>query len=61
MFFCTRKVCKGQFNKHKYVTMGSLKYYSVESFLSCLVNADWILVFTSNDVNDSWVNFKNIL
>ena len=58
--FCTRKVVRGTFNKHKTVKIRSLKNYSKQDFLQNLMTADWSDFYNSLCVNSAWKSFKNI-
>ena len=49
--FCTRKIFKGQFNKHKYTTIRSLQHYSANNLVSSLINANWDTAFNADSVN----------
>ena len=58
--YCTRKISKGQINKHKYVKVRSLKNYTKEDFIFSLTGADWGLCFNAQDVNTAWSAFRDI-
>ena len=60
MIYCTRKQIKIKFNKHKTVSMRSMKHYSANILCNYLDNCDWSLVLNSNCVNTAWSNFTQI-
>ena len=41
LFFCTRKVTRGQINEHNTVEIRCMKNYSIDTFVDKLCNADW--------------------
>ncbi len=59
--YCTRKVVRGQFNRHNIVKIRSMKNYCKESLLSELRKIDFSVVTNQNDVHVAWSNFKNIM
>lgn len=56
--FCTRKIQKGTFNKHKNIVIRSLKNYTAETFIHNLKLCDWSGMFTAKSVEESWLFFK---
>ena len=51
MTYCTRKISKGQINKHNYVKIRSLKNYTKEEFILKLTCADLIQFFNGCNIN----------
>ena len=60
IIYCTRKVVRGQVNRHNVVKMRSLRNYSPASLLLELSNVDWSNVLNCNNVNLAWDNFKSV-
>ena len=58
--FCTRKMYKGQFNKHNTISIRSLKNYNVDDFIHKLKLCDWSSMFSVSSVDDCWHIFKDI-
>lgn len=58
--YCTRKISKGQINKHKYAKIRSLKKYTKEEFILKLTCADWSQCFYACDINTAWSAFRDI-
>ena len=61
LVFCTRKVTRGQINKHNTVEIRCMKNYSIDTFVDKLSNADWSSVYNAQDANESWCSFKSTL
>ena len=59
--YCTRKVIRGQINKHNTISIRSMKNYNEDSFIEKLQNMDWAVVLNSiDDVNVAWEKFKTL-
>ncbi|XP_060607821.1 uncharacterized protein LOC132759963 [Ruditapes philippinarum] len=58
--YCTRKLQKGTFNKHKNIIIRSMKNYSAEIFIHNLKLCDWSSMFTAKSVDESWLLFKDM-
>ena len=59
--YCTRKVSKGQFNKHNYAKIRSLKNYTKEDFILKLTCANLDQCFNACNINTAWSAFREIL
>ena len=59
LVFVTRKVVKGQINKHNTVKLRSLKRYSKDEFVNQLSALKWQDVLSSSDVSKAWDLFKD--
>ena len=59
--FCTRKIIRGQIGKHNTIRVRSLRNYNIDVFLNRLHEVDWSIVTRCNNVNEAWVNFKNLI
>ena len=57
--FCTRKVIRGVFNKHKTIKIRSLRHYSADIFNEILSNFDWSEITSCLDVNLAWSKFRD--
>ena len=57
--YTTRKVVKGQINKHNTVKLRSLKRYSKDEFVNQLSALNWKDVLSSSDVSKAWGLFKD--
>lgn len=57
IIFCTRKINRGQFNKHNVTQIRSLKNYSVTDFEEKLKRQDWFKVINCENANQAWCNF----
>ena len=60
MTFRTRKIVKQTFSKHYFSKVRCIKNYSQELFIEKLGEADWSRCFYSDNVNNSWLAFKDI-
>ena len=60
MIYCTRKLVKFTFNKHKSVKIRSMKNYRKELFQINLLSADWSSVICSDNVIDALEICKSI-
>lgn len=58
MTFCTRKILKGQINRHKTVKLRSMKNYTTDGFITKLSAIDWSLIMSSSNLEYAWSNFK---
>lgn len=58
--YCTRKICKGQINKHNTRSIRSMEHYPKDNLSQELSSQDWSNVTDSNDVDLAWLNFKSI-
>ena len=58
--YCTRKVVKGQINKHNTISIRSMKHYSKSIFIEKLLSLDWSIVMNCTDANEAWEKFKTL-
>ena len=58
LIYATRKVVKGQINKHNTVKLKSLRNYCEQDFWLKLSAPNWQDVLTSTDVTKAWELFK---
>ena len=56
----TRKIVRGQINKHNVVKLKSLKHYCKEEFILKLSNMNWEGVLMCFDAEMAWDSFKLI-
>ena len=59
LFFCTRKVRKGQVLGTIATQIRSMKNYSEECFRDKLRSANWFEVLDCDDINEAWCKFKS--
>ena len=59
--YCSRKVVKGQINKHKTIKIRSMKNFILESYKDKLNAIDWSSVLDCSNVSEAWYNFKTLL
>ena len=57
MTYCTRKVSRSIFNKHKTSTIRSLKNYTKEKIIEQLKEINWFQVLNCDDVGKAWSAF----
>ena len=58
--YCTRKISRGVFGKHKTVKIRSMKNYSTDLLVTELRKLNWFIVIDCDQVNEAWVNFKDL-
>ena len=61
VIYCTRKILKTTLNSHNTVKIMSMKNYNKDTFQLNLLNVDLSSVVCSDNVTQSWENFKAIL
>merc|ERR1712002_780136 len=61
IIYCTRKVVKGQINKHNTVKTRSMKNYSKESYVESLERHDWSVVINCEEVNLATEKLKTLI
>ena len=57
IIYMTRKIKRGQINRHNTVKIRSLKNYNKEKLLEKLKSINWYYVLNELDVNKAWRNF----
>ena len=60
MTYCTRKVSRSIFNKHKTSTIRSLKNYTKEKIIEQLKEINWFQVLNCDDVGKAWSTFHGL-
>ena len=60
MTYCTRKVSRSIFNKHKTSTIRSLKNYTKEKIIEQLKEINWFQVLNCDDVGKAWSAFHGL-
>ena len=58
--YVTRKIKKGQINRHNTVNIRSMKNYSKDKFIEKLNEINWFYVLNELDVNSAWKNFREV-
>jgi hypothetical protein len=58
--FCTRKLNRGQYNKHNVTQIRCMKNYDVNNFAEKLRNQDWFSVINCENANEAWCKFSCI-
>ena len=58
--YCTRKISKSQTSADKVSVIRNMKNYSSAEFCTMLSRLDWSSVFSCNDVNQAFQNFKDL-
>ena len=60
VIFCTRKLSRGQFNKHNVSQIRSMKDYDKGVLMAKLGALDWFEVINTENVNDAWNRFRKM-
>jgi len=58
--FCTRKLNRGQYSKHKVTQIRCMKNYDVKEFEEKLRSKNWFDVINCENVNEAWCKFSRL-
>ena len=60
IIYCTRKVVRGQINKHNIIKIRSMKNYNKDIFIQKLSNIDWSCILECDNATTAWNLFKQV-